>query len=418
MNKPAPSSQLSHTGIRHHWSFIRVGLWASLATLFALLIVGIWSYQQTNQLVHQAQERTGTALANGLASAVEENLIIRNFAQLEVQLLQFMANEQLQAAVVTDAQGVILSEVHRDPATGNAKVIYSNSGKTLPGLKSTRTLDTNTLEIVQPSGSTSNVGWIKLQITITSDTALLEGIHQQLSLILGLSAIIMLVIVGFSLRNTYSRVRTSQNEMEALNDSLHTAAFFDALTQLPNRHLLKDRLQQALALAARSHNQVAICYLDLDGFKAINDNYGHQAGDTLLIEVAKRLTLSLRQHDTVARVGGDEFVLLITELHAPADCHVLLDRLLIDLTQPIDIGDGHWVTLTASIGVSLSHTHGVDPTTLLLLADQAMYKSKTNGKNQWQVYTKPLQDNALNSEINRKHATTTMDLETRSSKAL
>ena len=95
MNKPAPSSQLSHTGIRHHWSFIRVGLWASLATLFALLIVGIWSYQQTNQLVHQAQERTGTALANGLASAVEENLIIRNFAQLEVQLLQFMANEQL-----------------------------------------------------------------------------------------------------------------------------------------------------------------------------------------------------------------------------------------------------------------------------------------------------------------------------------
>mgnify|MGYP006268045705 CR=1 FL=1 len=388
MNKSELPFERPHKRLRHHWSFIRIGLWASLAILFALLFVGIWSYQQTNQLVQQTQERTGNALANGLANAIEENLIIRNFAQLEVQLMQFMANQQVLSVTVSDANGVILSEAHRDPITGNANIAYNNIGKILSDLKPVHTQNANVLEIMQPSGGMSNAGWIKIQITVSSDSALLEGIHQKLSLILGLSAIVMLLIVGFSLRNTYSRVASSQNEIEALNASLHTAAFYDALTQLPNRHLLKDRLQQALALAARSHNQVAICYLDLDGFKEVNDQYGHIAGDALLVEVAKRLTLSLRQHDTVARIGGDEFVLLITELHTPADCDVLLDRLLIDLAQPIVI-DGHLLNITASVGVSFSHTHGADPNTLVSLADQAMYHAKTAGKNRWQVYETP-----------------------------
>lgn len=388
MNKPELSLDRPNRGLRHHWSFIRVGLWASLAILTALLFVGIWSYQQTNQLVHQNQERTGKALANGLANAVEENLIIRNFAQLEVQLLQFMANEQLQSATVTDAQGVILSEVQRDPATGRPKVSYTRVGNTLPNLKPSQHEFDNTFEIVQPSGGVSNAGWIKLQIAVSSDSALLGGIHQKLSLILGISAIVMLLIVGFSLRNTYSRVTTTQNQIEALNDSLHNVAFYDALTQLPNRHLLKDRLKQALALAARSHNQVAVCYLDLDGFKSVNDQYGHAAGDMLLVETAKRLSLSLRQHDTVARIGGDEFVLVITELKSLEACEILLDRVLTDISQPLVI-NSHLVNTTASIGVCLSHTHGFDPNTLIEQADIAMYQAKTMGKNCWRFYETP-----------------------------
>lgn len=385
MNRPELPFERPNRGLRHHWSFIRVGLWASFAILAALLFVGIWSYQQTNLLVQQSQERTGKALANGLANAVEENLIIRNFAQLEVQLLQFMSNEQLQSATVTDAEGIILSEVRRDPLTGNASVSYNHTGQTLPGLKSSQTAYDHTLEIVQPSGGLTNAGWIKIQIAVSSDSALLDGIHQKLSLILGLSAVVMLLIVGYSLRNTYSRVTNTQNEMEALNDSLHAAAFYDALTHLPNRHLLKDRLKQALALAARSHNEVAVCYLDLDGFKNVNDQFGHAAGDALLVEAAKRLTLSLRQHDTVARIGGDEFVLVISELHTPEDCKILLDRVLTDLSQPVII-EGHLIHITASIGVCMSHTHGVDSGTLIELADKAMYQAKTTGKSRWLIY--------------------------------
>lgn len=388
MSRPEPRIERPGRGLRHHWSFIRVGLWASFAILTALLVVGIWSYQQTNLLVHQSQERTGKALANGLANAVEENLIIRNFAQIEAQLLQFMSNEQLRTATVTDAEGIILSEVRRDPATGNARVSYTDIGKTLVDLKPSQRAFDHTLEIIQPAGGVSNAGWIKIQIAVSSDSALLDGIHQKLSLILGLSAVVMLLIVGYSLRNTYSRVTNTQNEMEALNDSLHAAAFYDALTHLPNRHLLKDRLKQALALAARSHNEVAVCYLDLDGFKNVNDQFGHAAGDALLVEAATRLTLSLRQHDTVARIGGDEFVLVISELHSLDDCQILLDRVLTDLAQPVVI-EGHLVHITASIGVCMSHMHGADPGTLIDLADKAMYQAKTTGKNRWQLYLTP-----------------------------
>ena len=388
MNRPEFLLEQPKHGLKHHWSFIRIGLWASFAILTALLVVGFWSYQQTNLLVQQSQEKTGNALANGLANAVEENLIIRNFAQLESQLLQFMSNEQLRAATVTDAEGVILSEVRRDPLTGSPSISYSDIGKSLSNLKPSHTERDNLLEIVQPSGGLTHAGWIIVKIAFDSDNALLDGIHQRLSLILVLSAIMMLLIVGFSLRNTYSRVRSTQNEMEELNDSLHAVAFYDALTQLPNRHLLKDRLKQALALAARSHNEVAICYLDLDGFKIVNDQFGHAAGDALLLEAAKRLTLSLRQHDTVARIGGDEVVLVITELHSSEDCQILLDRILTDLAQPVLI-DSHLVHITASIGVCVSHTHGVDSRNLIELADRAMYQAKTSGKNRWQFYQTP-----------------------------
>lgn len=388
MSRPELSIERPSRGIRLHWSFIRVGLWASFAILTALLIVGIWSYQQTNLLLQQSQERTGKALANGLANAVEENLIIRNYAQIEMQLLQFMSNEQLRTATVTDAEGIILSEVRRDPITDNAHVSYTDIGKTLVDLKPSQRSFDHILEITQPAGGVSKAGWIKIQIAVSSDSAILDGIHQQLSLILGLSALVMLLIVGYTLRNTYSRVTNTQNEMEALNDSLHAAAFYDALTHLPNRHLLKDRLKQALALAARSRNKVAVCYLDLDGFKNVNDQYGHAAGDSLLVEAAKRLTLSLRQHDTVARIGGDEFVVVITELHSFEDCQILLDRVLTDLAQPVVI-EGHLVHITASIGVCMSHTHGADPGTLIDLADKAMYQAKTTGKNRWQLYLTP-----------------------------
>lgn len=371
--------------MKHHWSFIRVGLWASLTVLIILIFVGFWSYQQTNELVRQAQERTGQALATGLANAVEESLIVRNYAQLEVQLLQSMTSEQLQSATLADAEGKILSEVRRDPSSGKVSVIFNDSGRTLTATQPHQDRTENTLEILQPVGNTTNIGWIKLQVAMTSDTALLEGIHHQLLLILGLGTIVMLVIVSFSLRSTYSQVKTSQNKMEALNDSLHSAAFYDPLTHLPNRYLLRDRLNQALALAARSHKQVAVCYVDLDGFKAVNDQYGHDAGDALLIEIGKRLSLALRQHDTVARIGGDEFVLVVSELDTIADCQTLLDRLLIDVSQPVDV-NGHIVSIGASIGVAISHEHGIDSAILVSLADRAMYTAKFTGKNRWRVY--------------------------------
>lgn len=384
MTDPSHLTDLLRKRVPFHWSFIRVGLWASLAALIILISAGIWSYQHTNQLARQAQEQAGNGLAVGLANALEETIILRNFAQIEVQVLQTMNSEQVQSILVTDTDGTILSEARRDPLTGKTQLIFKDTGKKYSESISA-TPEEDTLLIVKPIGNGTKVGWVKLQIAMSKNNALLKGIHQQLLLMNGFSAIIMLVIIGFSLRNTYTQIRTTHAEIEDLNDSLHTAAFYDQLTKLPNRPLLRDRLRQALALASRTQHQVAVCYLDLDGFKEINDTYGHDYGDTVLVEVSKRLTMTMRQHDTVARVGGDEFVLVINDLLSLNDCKQLLNRVLIELAQPIDIGH-HMVTIGASIGVASSHEHGINPSTLITLADKAMYQAKRSGKNQWCIY--------------------------------
>ena len=381
MNRLSPSNRPARLGAQYHWSFIRVGMWVSLSLLLILLVVGIWSYRQTNELVRQAEERSGSELAAGLANAVEGNLIVRDFGQIEIQLLQAMSNDQVLSVVVADADRTIISAADRNPQTGAGQVRFREVGQ--PFTESAAT--PGTFENVRPIGATHKVGWLKLQIAIQRENALLNGIHQQLLLIAGLGALTMLVVVGFTLRSTYSKVKTTQEYIEDLNDTLHSAAFYDPLTTLPNRPLLRDRLQQALTLSARTHHYVAICYVDLDGFKEINDTYGHDAGDIVLTEVAKRLTLTVRQHDTVARIGGDEFVLVINDLANRDDCIPILDRILVDLTKPIDIGQ-HFVNVGASIGVSVSQQHGTNPGALITLADKAMYQAKNNGKNQWCFY--------------------------------
>lgn len=377
--QPAPSSS------QYHWSFIRIGLWVSLSVLVILILVGIWSYKQTNGIVRQSQEQAGNGLAVGLANAIEENIIVRNFAQIEVQLLQAMADEQVQSIIVADADGRIISEVRRNPKTSNPLVLFEDVGKRFPDPALPSDSATDTLQITKAIGAVTPVGWIMLKLNLKGSHALLNGIHVQLLLVIGLAALIMVLVVSFSLRNTYNKIKLKQDYIEDLNDSLLTAAFYDPLTKLPNRPLLRDRLQQALSLSARAHHVVAVCYVDLDGFKGINDAYGHDAGDQVLIEVAKRLSLSVRQHDTVARIGGDEFVLVINDLSAPIEIKPILDRLLLDVTQPIDIGR-HMVTIGASMGVSVSHQHGINPSALINLADKAMYKAKNNGKNQWCFY--------------------------------
>jgi len=162
---------------------------------------------------------------------------------------------------------------------------------------------------------------------------------------------------------------------------LERIAHHDALTGLPNRLLLKDRLQQAVARAHRLHEHVTVGFIDLDGFKQVNDLLGHAAGDDLLKTVANRLQTCLRAHDTVARLGGDEFVLILTELKASQDAQPLMERALAELQLPIDLG-GVPVRISASIGASGYPVHSQDVDELLSKADNAMYSAKRAGKAQ------------------------------------
>jgi diguanylate cyclase (GGDEF)-like protein len=155
----------------------------------------------------------------------------------------------------------------------------------------------------------------------------------------------------------------------------------DALTGLPNRRLLAERLERALATAARYGRSVGLLFLDLDGFKTVNDAYGHDAGDEVLVEVARRLSASLRGSDTLARLSGDEFVVLITEMHRWDDARDIGEALLERVAAPYLV-KGREVRLTVSIGVSIYPDDASDATTLQQRADAAMYLAKDAGKNQ------------------------------------
>jgi diguanylate cyclase (GGDEF)-like protein/PAS domain S-box-containing protein len=176
-----------------------------------------------------------------------------------------------------------------------------------------------------------------------------------------------------------SAIKAHQSELEHI-------AHFDALTNLPNRVLLADRLHQAMTQAQRRQKRVAVAYLDLDGFKAINDHHGHEAGDQVLITVAKRLKESLRDGDTIARMGGDEFVAVLADLEDTSTSVPLLNRLLSAAASPVQVGNLNF-QVSASLGVSFyPQAQEIEADQLLRQADQAMYQAKVAGKNRYSVF--------------------------------
>ncbi|KQW24567.1 PAS domain S-box protein [Acidovorax sp. Root402] len=164
--------------------------------------------------------------------------------------------------------------------------------------------------------------------------------------------------------------------MKQYQEQVEHIAFHDGLTHLPNRLLLADRMAQAFALSDRTQTQAAVCYLDLNGFKPINDRYGHDMGDEVLKVTARRLLKQVRGNDTAARIGGDEFVLVLTAVKDPAEVDQALRRVMAAIEQPIDLGEGRVVSVSAAVGTALYPRDGTTTFELLRAADQAMYADK------------------------------------------
>jgi diguanylate cyclase (GGDEF)-like protein/PAS domain S-box-containing protein len=184
----------------------------------------------------------------------------------------------------------------------------------------------------------------------------------------------------------YSAVCRDLSERLAYEDKIKHQAFHDGLTGLPNRLLFQDRLDQALALAKTKDTSVGVFFLDIDNFKKINDTLGHDIGDLLLQAVAQRLFLTIRSVDTVARMGGDEFTIILAHMDQKEEAIFLATKVLEVINTPF-VFDEHTITITTSIGISLYPLHGQDRQTLMKQADIAMYVSKKSGKNKYCFYS-------------------------------
>jgi len=207
--------------------------------------------------------------------------------------------------------------------------------------------------------------------------------------LIGLAALgllgVTLVLSAFDTARA-ARTEAFALALQARNEQLRAAALYDALTGLPNRVLLDERLIQAMRRSERSGKPFAVMFVDLDRFKPVNDTYGHEVGDQLLKAVSERMQACVRGEDTVARSGGDEFIVVMAELARGLDAGIVGEKILKELARPFEVGS-HRLDIGASIGISVYPDDARDVKTLLLHADAAMYHAKHAGRSQLSFFT-------------------------------
>ncbi len=196
----------------------------------------------------------------------------------------------------------------------------------------------------------------------------------------------------------YISIRTDITESKQQQSTLELMAHYDVLTKLPNRLLLADRFSQATAHANRTNTLLAVCFVDLDNFKPVNDVFGHDAGDALLVKVSERIKSIIRDEDTLSRHGGDEFIILLGDLESIAECETTLMRIIDALSKPYLIDD-YDLNISASMGYTIYPNDDADVDTLIRHADRAMYQAKLAGKNTFYLF------NVLDDQISlRRHS--------------
>jgi diguanylate cyclase (GGDEF)-like protein len=219
-------------------------------------------------------------------------------------------------------------------------------------------------------------------VTVATAPEFAERFGPDLAKAIGLAGLgfsLLMAMLTWQLASGRARARALAGEMTAeLRESeakLRHLAGLDPLTMLPNRSLFSDRMQSALSLARRHHGRVGVMFVDLDRFKPINDTYGHGVGDRLLVACAARMRDCVRESDTLARIGGDEFVVMLTEMAGHADADAVADKIRHALTEPFEV-DGHVLTISVSVGIAVFPDDGADELNLMKHADQAMYRAK------------------------------------------
>lgn len=301
-----------------------------------------------------------------------------------------LENEQLRNIVVSMRETLVEFR-HYDT------IRYAQQSTSTPGSDIDILSDAIFLDFIQQADD------LKRQIKLHVERSVAQ--YQYISLSLIVAAIIIASFVNVHLfriesnkRKLYLSLKKANTDIEAKNQELHQKAHFDTLTSLPNRTLFKDRLDQAIINSERLNLAFSLLFIDLDHFKAVNDEYGHEAGDKLLSEVAKRINRRIRVSDTCARISGDEFVVILSHqksVEKASQCaNKIANSLIETLSEPFVFHD-FTAHISASIGVSVYPTDGQSRESLVRYADNAMYHAKSLGKNNVQFYSEELNQRSI-----------------------
>ncbi len=355
---------------------------SSLSVLTGLVIGGV-SYQQSRQLVEQSQERARAALARGLVVGLADQLAVNDVAGLESRLQQAMADPSLASALVTDPSGKVLVHLQREDPEAEPTLQFEPARITPPKERTSASRSSGSLSTrwTPIDAGTEPLGLLRLRTWSSSTDAVLTLLARQYLVLGGLAT----VLVGALLVSAQQKLRRQSRRRELLllqeKAELEQKALSDSLTGVWNRRGVEQELQRILESSLDdSSRQVAVCMIDLDDFKPVNDAYGHAVGDQVLVAVTRRLRGFLREADILGRLGGDEFIAIFRNCADPQISRKLAARIVIGLKAPFAF-DGMQVRIGASIGIALNAADlNESMQSLLERADQAMYVAKHGGK--------------------------------------
>ncbi|QWD89958.1 GGDEF domain-containing protein [Polynucleobacter sp. MWH-Braz-FAM2G] len=362
--------------------------------LLIMLISSVWTYYSINQILTISLERRDIALSKGVGIAVSDSIIRRDYSEMESKLRQVMLNQNILSILVADPSGTPLMYLKRPDINSEPAIIFDQTAiqTPIPSQEASQIITENDIPYVwSPITAGVRIGWVRMSISTNISDRILNTLRRNIVLsVVGLFLAVISILI-YTIRHFFKGIEQHEIELIQTNKTLEEVAQIDALTGLPNRLSLNQRILAAMNDCVEEGGILAVCFLDLDGFKEVNDTLGHHTGDLLLIEVAKRLRAMVREQDSVIRLGGDEFVLLLGAQVTPDKSKVSLKRIIKALSK-VYLLNGNRVEISASLGVTFYPFDNGTPEQLLEHADQAMYAAKRNGKNQWYFYQSTQKD--------------------------
>lgn len=369
--------------------FYKLSAWSVSLSFIAILLSSVWTYYSVIQIYNSTYLKKAEQLARGAGLAIGDKLLSKDYTELESILRRLFLNKDLDLAVVADLNGKRVLTLKREKDT-EPQLFFE-----LSQLSIDKNIDIETridgnigdkIKVLQKIDPGIPIGWLYLELSNTTEELILQKLKTNILLVAIPLFIVIVIISLFLNKNLKTKVDKNEQLIKKEKNFWNSRAIEDPLTKLPNRLLLHNDLRSALAEANRMNSHVGIIFFDLDGFKQVNDQHGHQTGDLLLAEVAKRLVEYVRPGDKVIRYGGDEFIIIFNNLESRLELEGLIERLSEQINSPFDI-NGQTLNIRASIGVTFYPLDGSnDPEVLISHADEAMYVAKKLGKNQTYWY--------------------------------